>query len=321
MRVCCNLGVIKEELRLTMSDLCRELRLDARTIEKLIADTDDEPTWRLSRGSLHRYFLFAHRHGIEPFKIEPHAIWKNFENSEVTIFRGPTPADVPVESHLVEYLKNLHCQVRTSIASNGLDDGIEGAMQNKNCVFIGSPKANPATEVAIASLWGALPFNAKAENRARIPIRFVGMQTDPGATSSLLEESTRHGIAVSIPTVNKRAFLKTDWMPPEKFGPFKGTGEDSAVLVVCERPLGAQKDVSTIVIAGYTGLATLTAAQEATYERIPDFQPEATPGQPCIAALRFTFRKRRQYNKSTDNLRTREEGSGQWAPPWDKFLS
>lgn len=107
MRVLCMLREIQEELGLTKTDLGRELKLNARTIDKLISDTDGDP-WRLDRGALHRYFLFAHSHGFEPFRIESHAIWKNFENSKATIFRGPNKADVPVESHLVKYFEGIN---------------------------------------------------------------------------------------------------------------------------------------------------------------------------------------------------------------------
>src|SRR5436853_236272 len=104
MRVVCMLRKIREELDWNNARLERELGLDARTIEKLIGDTDDE-SWRLDRAALHRYYLFAHKWGFEPFRIEPNAIWKTFENNEAMIFRGPKSSDVPVENHLANYFR------------------------------------------------------------------------------------------------------------------------------------------------------------------------------------------------------------------------
>lgn len=316
MRVICMLSEIQEELGLKKADLERELSMDARTIDKLLADTDSDP-WRLDREALHRYFLFAHSHGFDAFRIEPHAIWRSFENSEVTIFRGPKKADVPVESHLVKYFERLNCEVSSSTTPAG----IEEAMKEHNCVIIGSPKANRASESALALLWKAEPFKAEAKNREKIPISFLGMYAGREEPSALLQESTRYGLHVLPPGSSERNYLKVDWLPPEKYAPHKGTGQDAAILVVCNRPLETQKDVTTIVIAGYTGLATLVAAQEVTYKHVPDLRPEETPGEPCLAVLKFRYKKRRQHHRALDNLRSAEEGSAKWAPPWHNFFS
>lgn len=316
MRVLCMLREIQEELGLTMADLERELGMDSRSIDKLIEDSDSDP-WRLDRENLHRFLLFAHSHGFDGFQIEPNSIWRTFENQRAVIFRGPTKADVPVESHLVKYFERLNCEVESAISS----EGIEEAMRERNCVVIGSPKANPASEVALALLWGAEPFIGEAPNREKIPISFFGMQREGGAPSALLQQSTRYGFHILPPGATERKYLKVDWLPPEKFGPYKGTGQEAAILVGCNRPLGSQKDVTTIVVAGYTGLSTLVAAQEATSKPIPELQLAENPGQPCLAVLKLRYRKRRQYRQALANLRTPEEGSAKWAPPWPNFFS
>lgn len=316
------LRVIQEELGLTRAELQRELGMDLRTIDKLIADSDDDP-WRLDREALHRYFLFAHSHGEEPFKIEPHAIWKSFENSEATIFRGPNKADVPVENHLVKYFDKIGCDVNTAISSSGpaATEAIREAMREQNCVIIGSPKANPASEVALASLWRAEPFKGDGKNREKIPISFLGMQRENGEPSSLLQDGPRHGLNILTPESRERNFLKVKWLPLDKFAQYKGAGQDAAVLVCCYRPMGTEKEVTTIVIAGYTGLSTLVAAQEATYKEIPELRPEEKPGYPCLAVLKFRYKKRPQYKRrALDNLRIPEEGSSKWAPPWNEFF-
>ncbi|HEX4959470.1 MAG TPA: hypothetical protein VF173_01430 [Thermoanaerobaculia bacterium] len=298
-------------MNLSTNDLKRELDMDARTIDKLIADSESDP-WRLKRAALHRLCLFAHSHGVDAFRIEPHPIWKGFENSEALLFRGPKKSDIPVEDHLVKYFERLTCEVNSSTSFSGLDE----KMREHNCVIIGSPKANRASELALTLLWGAEPFDSSAKNREKIPISFLGMQTDSKEPSALLQEGTRHGLSILPSGAKEKSFLKADWLPPEKFGPYKGTGQDAAVLVVCNRPLGTKNDVTTVVIAGYTGLATLVAAQEATYKEIPDLQPHETPGEPVFAALKFRYKKRIQYKRMLDNLRTLEEGSTKWAPPW-----
>jgi hypothetical protein len=319
MQVICLLREIQERLDLTKADLKRELGIDARALDKLLADSDDDP-WRLDRDVLHRLFLFAHEHGFEqPFRVEPNPIWKDFEDSEgARIFRGTRKSDVPVESHLLRYLERLHSEKTHSTTTF---DGVEEAMKLSNCVFIGSPKASPASEIALARLWDAEPFDDQSKNRGRIPIHFLGMRPEQKPTSALLEESTRHGFNIQCPGVNGRSYLKVDWLPLEKYAPYKGSGQDAAILVICRQPLGTKENVTTILIAGYTGLSTLVAAQEITSKKIPDLKAEEHPGQPCFAALKFRFRKKPQYRRSLDNLRTAEEGSAKWAPPWGSFFS
>lgn len=316
MRVLCTLREIQEQNDLSMDDLRRELRMDRRAIEKLLADSGSDP-WRLSRGNLHRYMLFAHEHGFDAFRIEPHQIWKSFENSEVLIFRGPKKADAPVESHLVKYFERLHAHTHASTTP----DGVEESMRTRNCVFVGSPKANPATEIALALLWGAKSFDGHEKNRECLPIHFLGMAPEQSNASALLQKSPRCGFSIRLPGANKRSYLRVDWLSPERYPAYQGVGQDAAALIVCHRPLGTKENVTTVVIAGYTGLATLAAAQEATYQEIPDLEPEATPGAPCFAFLKFCYKKRRQQSRgSLDNLRTVESESKQWGPPWDDFF-
>jgi len=69
----CMLRQIQEELGLTKADLSGELRMDHRTIDKMLADAEENP-WHLDRGALHRYIAFAHSHGFEPFRVRTHAV-------------------------------------------------------------------------------------------------------------------------------------------------------------------------------------------------------------------------------------------------------
>jgi hypothetical protein len=313
MRVRCMLRQIQEELGLTVSDLGRELAVDIRTIDKLIAD---DANWRLDRRALYRYLLFARKHGFDAFRIEPNEIWRSFENSEAIIFRGPKKAVIPVESHLVKYFEQLNCEVISSTATAGIED----AMRQQNCVIIGSPDVNQASECGLALLWKAEPFNGDAENREKIPINFLGMQPERTEPSVLIQESRRHGLQIQLPGSRERSYLKVDWIWSEKYGPHKEIGQDAAVLVVCHQPMGTQKNVTTIVIAGYTDFATLVAAQEVTHKKIPELRPEDTPGQPCLAVLKFHYRKRPQIGRVLNNLHAAEEGSMIWAPPWESFF-
>jgi hypothetical protein len=308
---------IQNELKLTRADLERVLGMDPRTIDKLLADTDEDP-WRLDRGMLHRLLLFAHERGFDAFQIEPHPIWRSFENrDDILIFRGSNRTDAAIEDHLVKYFSKIKSDKTQSTTEPA---GVAEAMRTRNCVIIGSPKANPASEIALTLLWGARPFDAEVENCDRIPIHFLGMTPDHDQkTSALLQESSRHGFNIQLRNAKGQNYLRVDWLPREKYGPFAGSGQEAAVLVACRRPLGTSENVTTVIIAGYTALSTLVAAQEATYKKIPDLRIEDHPGQAEFAILRFRYNKRPERRNSI-GLRTPEEGSTLWGPPWEGFF-
>jgi hypothetical protein len=173
--------------------------------------------------------------------------------------------------------------------------------------------------MAFALLWGSKPFDSSQRNRESIPVHFLGMKLDPPDQSALLVESTRHGLHVRPPGTRERRFVKVDWLSREKHEISTQDGQEAAVLVVCRRPLGTEKDVTTVIIAGYTGLSTLEAAREATYKQIPDLSPSTTPGEPQFAILKFQYKKRIRRAKSQQSLRTAKAETARWAPPWDGF--
>src|SRR6478672_6378145 len=106
-------------------------------------------------------------------------------------------------------------------------------MKERNCLFIGSPKANPACEIALALLWGARPFEARASDRPRIPIRFVGMVPEHEfKTNALLKEGPWHGFELQCGN-SQPELLKVDWLPPERYASFRGRLHDGAALAVC----------------------------------------------------------------------------------------
>jgi hypothetical protein len=322
MRVVCSLSDIKNDLKLSVAYLAHVLGMDRRSVERLLADHDDDP-WRLDRGPLHRLLLFAHEHGYEAFRFEPHELWATFMNDpEIVIFRAPSQEDTKVERHLQGYFNRLDSVTHTSTAPPQPGE-VEEVMRRKNVVIIGSPKSNPACEIALARLWQAEPFATQAGNRARVPVHFLGMSPDPGAKgSAMLEASTRHGFNIKVPGGAGRRFLRVDWVPPDRFPPAKFEGYDAALVVACRRPLGTEADVSTVVLAGYTALATLTAAEQATHRPPAALAPSAMLGMPAFALLRFRFTKRAPPKRPiSEHLRILDDPSVRWAPPWnDSFF-
>lgn len=175
--------------------------------------------------------------------------------------------------------------------------------------------------IALALLFGAEPFNPEPENRDRIPVHFLGMIPDKNRKSASVEGGSRHGLAVRVQDGEPRKFLKADWIPAAEYAAFEGEGQDVAILVCCNRPLGTDNDVTTIMIAGYSGPATLFAAQAATAGNIPDLRPEQTPGKPVSAIVKFRYKKKPKFRPSLDGLRTPVARTAKWGPPWSGFFS
>jgi hypothetical protein len=299
----------------SMAALCKEFGdLDRRTLVKLIEDREGKP-WSLDRDKLYKYMMFAQRNGFSPFSIEWHPVWRTFENSKdpIVIIRGPGGVDASVEVLLRDHFRQLHSATEAQLANGN----VENIMISRNCVIVGSPKLNPACEIAMARLWGAEPYDSRKANRDRIPVHFLGIKPEPATRgSSILEESSRYGLNVQPPGEKKRRFVRMDWIPQERFESATGKGQDAATVVSCFRPLGTEAEVTTIIIAGYTGLATLVAAQQATNEKLPEFDPNEDPGRPCFSILKFGYEKHPRRGRSSYDLRSCEKGTEVWGPPW-----
>lgn len=316
MKVFCNLGAIMEAHGFSKADLQRELGMDNRAITKLLLD-NEKNSWRLDRETFYRLALFAHAQGFEAFRIVPHPMWQTFHEAqeEITIFRGTRSSDAPIEEFLVRYLHQLNSR---NIQSTTAHVDVEQAMREKNCLFIGSPKANPASEMALALLWGAKPFDPSPKNYAHLPFHFIGMTPEHDfSESALLKAGPWHGFELMLPGKSPK-LLKLEWLPSDRYARHRGPLTDGAVITACYQPLGTQKHVTTIIISGYTGLSSMFAAGEAAYRALPDFNPENTPRDPWFTILRFSYDKRRDFPWSSEIARIVKQESLDWTGPFTR---
>lgn len=313
MRVVCTLRRIKEQAGLLDADLVRELRMHPRTVQKLLADSEEQ-VWRLDRAALHRLILFTHSQGgAHAFEVIPHPIWRTFvaRQDEIAVFRGTRSSDAPIEEFLNRYLAQIGSHDARLKMPTTCEE-VKEAMMRSNCLFIGSPKANPASEMALALLWGAEPFNDQAANRARIPIQFLGMAPEHVATSAVLRAGAWHGFEIKTRSADQPRLFPVDWFLPEIYGSYRGPIKDGAVVAACLQPLGTREPVATVVIAGYTGLSSMLVAHEAAYGSLPDFDPQTAPGRPRYALMRVSYQKRGENIRSTDITRIVEEDEVKW---------
>lgn len=320
MRVVCLLQELIESLGWDETQAARELGMDQRSLRGLL---NDDSSWRLGRETLRRLMLFAfdrgYPHGI--FEIRPHALWESFRSkaTPVVIVRVDNKVhDAEVERNITSFLDHFLVKARVLVNVSDVDQMRE-LMRTANCVVVGSPKSNPASEIAAALLWGARPFDSAETNRSLLPLQFLGTSEGWKSTSSLMRASSRNGIALT----EQRGFVPVDWRPEDEYRKFTGVAQDAAAVLYCRRPLGTVVNVTTIVIAGYTGRATVRASRELTHGEPPLYDADLrVSGKLLYTVMRFKYQKRAwRGHGSLEGLRTDIEGSEVWGPPWTRLLA
>ncbi len=145
-----------------------------------------------------------------------------------------------------------------------------GERLTQNCVSVGSPMVNPATEMAICRIFGAQPFDSA--ERANLP--FVFKIPGKAATPSSVFEPSRDG-KLGIWLRDEEALLEADAWPSEQFRRMRiDRGRDCAVIVVLNHrvadPVGGDRKL--IVLSGFSGLGT-EASASALVQHYRDLEP------------------------------------------------
>jgi hypothetical protein len=327
MRVLCLLDEVLSDSPVKDAELEARLGIEIRTIKKLRRNARD---WRLDAKQFRNLMLFGFERGLDHgiFAIQPHPIWRTFvqprgetDKRAARIFRAARGADSEVELALSGFLQRAGC-VSTTVtidpqrAPNA--DEIREAMLSQNCIFVGSPKSNAASEIALCLLWDAKPFQSGPSRQDKLPFRMLMPDADKhGASSFIVPGGRQHGFA--IPDGTRAAaphMINVSWAPLAEYRSSTVDGQDAAMVVVVKSPLGTTKDVTTIVIAGYTGRATRVTTQQLIMGEPPVAENALTNGKMHLLAYRFAYRKPKRP-ASSDELRQEVQDSGTWGPPWN----
>lgn len=313
MRLIFDIESLREALEMSASEFTAASGIGSRTYAKIVANKQE---WRLNRTQLEKLSILTFRAGMAglPFSLEHNAIWGTFHDRSATFYRGTPQSDVDIESALSLYLKNIGLKKPlTHIVRTPPDpEEIRRAMMATNCIFVGGPKSNPATEVAMCLLYKAKPFEVR--EREKLPVHILGMTPEITAESTVLVGGNEHGFSVAHGKGRKKIYVH--WVAPEDYSKArKDEGVDAAIVVVCRSPLGTEKPVTTVIIAGYRSLATRAVAAQLTLGRPPlDEQQLAKPGKVHLLGYRFYFRKPRGTYQSTADPRKEVRGTGKWIP-------
>ena len=306
-----------ERLGLDDRAVAAELGINLPHVRRLRTDTWTE----ISRADLQAILCWCRRHDCDVFSVEPSPIWRTLPEHEVVLLRGsdkdknPLPADAQTEAQLLEVLTAEQCKV-TSLPIDSANMGqVVEFMKTKNCIFIGSPKHNLATEAALTALW---PSSSEGE---KCPFQFLWNSSPRKSLfGRAIRGSETPGISVRID--GKKGFryelVPVDWKSQPEYVRWTGRGKDAGALVVCHKPLKTDADVTTIILAGFSGFATIDMAKDIVTDGFGIPTEGVQPDTPIVRILSATFKKAAGKGESRERI---ERGRKWLSPPWEQLAS
>jgi hypothetical protein len=250
--------------------------------EQVIAVRDD--TWTsISRAELQVYFSLALRHGVDFAPLPIHPAWQTFDKPALVFSSRDVAGSIrPCDLEAERVLRNATGFAGKHVDAPPTRKTVVDAIKGHNCLFIGSPRNNPATSHALNYLWpsGATP-----------PFIFQFKDwTDLGGTGAFGSDSPDGGMGALVVRGAKRDFrLAVTHQAPNK------VGYDFGALVVCRQPRDAKADVTTIILAGHSGFATADMARDLAHGTVFVDPTHIRPGQPFAKILAAHW-KRRGHN-------------------------
>lgn len=280
--------------------------------QKLTAMMNDD--WRyITRNAIERTADYLQMEASAVFEFVPVEFWSQIlAAGKCTFLRGTQDekgneqdvkiqrADVTATNLVADFLHEHDLEFTYADHSRETDELLDRA-RSENCIVIGSPKSNAATEILLSRFFDAEPFNPSDDNRRRIPFGFCWPDLNKLVNQSSLTCSTlARKRTKNLPgiAVKKDIHVPADYMDPETFRKSEiRKGKDCGLVFVANRPFGTDRDVKLIVLAGFSGIGTIGAAKAL----IDDFRYlEPQPGEEYVYGV-FQCR----YSKAANsNVRT-----------------
>lgn len=316
------LSSLMEAHQVDEKTLAAELGVNRAHVHRL---KDDQ--WRqISRSDLQALMCWGEKLKKRVFAVEASPLWRTFDDADVALFRGrddsgnPISSDSQVEGMLIEALGKERCRVEVINGDQMDPDQVGKAMRTKNAIFIGSPKHNLATENALAALWCLTPGNDSPENAKKAPFQFL-WDSDlrrASAFGARKRGTEKIGVRMSVAGAkNSRGHhVPVDWLAPEHYARWNGKGRDAGVLVICHKPLGTECNVSSVILAGYSGFATQDMATDFIDDGLRIESGDVQPGHPVIRVLAARYKKVGTRHEKRQRV---SKGRRWFGPPWGQL--
>jgi DNA-binding Xre family transcriptional regulator len=302
--------------------------------QKLTRMTKDE--WEyITKDAIERAADYFELEVSDIFNLEPVDFWKPIEQTrsctfvrgslgvrttgrELTIPWSDDIATAEIKTFLRESLNDVSDPLIADDCED--EDELMKRVARENCIVIGSPKTNAATEILLSRFFGAEPFKPSDANRRKIPFGFCWTDLDPRAdrssltcsTSARKEYGNRPGIAL------QGIHVPAHFYPTEQYATWDtNVGKDCGIVFVTNNPFGTNRNVKLIVLAGFSGIGTLGAAKAL----VEDFRYlEPVGSQRCVyGVVEATFSKRAQSSRrKLRDVRWRYRNGGHWPLNHDK---
>ncbi|MFX0114567.1 MAG: helix-turn-helix domain-containing protein [Candidatus Hodarchaeota archaeon] len=179
--------LIYEKGLLNLSDLAKKIGISRTTLYALHDDS-----WKqIQRDTIEKVCDYFGCEISSLFKIEEDPFWMPFKRKGSFYFiiggtlerKEVKPVlgfwDIKVMNEITSFLyqlpkkDKLEFRIMTSLDFGENINNIIDFVKKHNTIIIGSPKINRITEIIMAKLYGAEPFNPDHENRKKIPFRFA----------------------------------------------------------------------------------------------------------------------------------------------------
>lgn len=316
-------ALLAETKKQSKSELAAKIGVSPQTLTAMINDD-----WRwITRDAIERTADYLQLSATDVFEFVPVEFWRQIqESNQCTFLRGAqdergNERGVTIQGADDEATDKVKGFLRAYMPAFTLADHRRDTEEllrrarSENCIVIGSPKSNAASEILLSLFFDAEPFNPSDDNRRKIPFGFCWPPVSKIVDQSSLTCSTptrrrikdRAGIAVK-----GGVHVEVDYKDPAAFRAWDTNGgKDSGLVFVANRPFGTDKDVKLIVLAGFSGLGTVGAAMAL----IEDFRYlEPNPNEKCVyGVIRCSYSKAANSNiRSFKNFQWRIRVGGGW---------
>jgi DNA-binding Xre family transcriptional regulator len=260
--------------------------------QKLVAMIEDKWAY-VTRDTIERTADYLNLSVTEVFEFVPVEFWKQIEASGCTFLRGSGQTAESTGIHIVQADDDATNEITTFLRgvipgfSFADDYGDEAKLMERvtreNCIVIGSPKSNNATEILLSRFFDAKPFDPSEKNRFKIPFGFCWpesnaiVQHSSLTCSAIARKRTNHQTGIAV---KGGVYVEADALPFDEFRAKSiDEGKDCGLVFVANKPFGTNLDVKLIILAGFSGIGTRGAARAL----VRDFRKlEPNPGDDCV---------------------------------------